>query len=131
MDKLTLQQRTKAFALRIIRLSAHLPNRTEATVLGKQLLRCGTSVGANYRAACLAKSKADFLAKIKICEEEADECIYWLELLADASIIKPELLAPLLQEARELAAIMAAAARTSRSRLLNSPPHSQTLPNSK
>lgn len=110
MDKQELQQRAKAFALRIVRLYQCLPNTGEASVLGRQLLRCGTSVGANYRAACHAKSRPDFLAKIKICEEEADECEYWLELLADAGILRPSSLAPLLGEARELAAIMAAIA---------------------
>lgn len=116
MDSMELQQRTKAFALRIIHLFQSLPPRTDAQVLGKQLLRSGTSVGANYRAACHAKSAADFLAKMKICEEEADECEYWLELLAEAGIVKPALLEPLRQEARELSSIMAASARTSRTR---------------
>lgn len=116
MDSQELQQRTKEFALRIVHLFQSLPPRTDAQVLGKQLLRSGTSVGANYRAACHGKSAADFLAKMKICEEEADECEYWLELLAEAGIVKPALLEPLRQEARELASIMAASARTSRTR---------------
>ena len=116
MDSQELQQRTKEFALRIVHLFQSLPPRTDAQVLGKQLLRSGTSVGANYRAACHAKSAADFLAKMKICEEESDECEYWLELLAEAGIVKPALLEPLRQEARELASIMAASARTSRTR---------------
>lgn len=116
MDKHELQQRTKAFALRIVRLYKSLPSDADAQVLGKQLLRCGTSVGANYRAACHGKSTADFLAKMKICEEEADECEYWLDLLAEGGIVKPTLLEPLHQEAREIAAIMAAAARTTRLR---------------
>ena len=116
MDKHELQQRTKAFALRIVRLYKSLPSDADAQVLGKQLLRCGTSVGANYRAACHGKSTADFLAKMKICEEEADECEYWLDLLAEGGIVKHTLLEPLHQEAREFAAIMAAAARTTRLR---------------
>ncbi len=119
MNKTDLQQRTKAFALRIVRLFQSLPSTTEAAVLGKQLLRCGTSVGANYRAAALGKSTADFLAKIKICEEEADECQYWLELLIESGTVKPALLAPLLQEARELTAIMAASAISTRHKLRN------------
>lgn len=110
MNKNDLRQRTKDFALRIVHLFQSLPPRTDAQVLGKQLLRCGTSVGANYRAASLGKSPTDFLAKIKICEEEADECQYWLELLIESGTVKPALLAPLLQEARELTAIMAASA---------------------
>lgn len=116
MNSQELQQRTKAFALRILNLFQNLPPRTDAQVLGKQLLRCGTSVGANYRAACHAKSAADFLAKMKICEEEADECEFWLELLAEGGIVKPALLEPLHGEAQELASIMAASARTSRTR---------------
>ncbi|MBQ7021936.1 MAG: four helix bundle protein [Akkermansia sp.] len=116
MNSQELQQRTKDFALRIINLFQNLPPRTDAQVLGKQLLRCGTSVGANYRAACHAKSAADFLAKMKICEEEADECEFWLELLAEGGIVKPALLEPLHREAQELASIMAASARTSRTR---------------
>lgn len=116
MDSMELQQRTKAFALRIVRLFQKLPPRTDARVLGTQLLRSGTSVGANYRAACHAKSSADFLSKMKICEEEADECEYWPELLAEGGIVKPALLEPLHREARELASIMAASARTSRTR---------------
>ncbi len=76
-----MRERTLEFGLRIVRLCQYLKGHAVAEVLGKQLLRCGTSVGANYRAASLAKSKADFVAKIKICEEETDESIYWLELL--------------------------------------------------
>lgn len=114
MDKWELQQRTKAFALRVVKLFQHLPHTGEAVTLGRQLLRCGTSVGANYRAACHAKSRPDFLAKIKICEEEVDESEYWLELLADAGILRAASLAPLLGEAREIAAIMAAIAKSTR-----------------
>ena len=75
-----MRERTLEFGLRIVRLCQYLKEHAVVEVLGKQLLRCGTSVGANYRAASLAKSKADFVAKIKICEEEADESIYWLAL---------------------------------------------------
>lgn len=114
MDKLELQERTKQFALRIIRLYSALPKGSAEYVLGKQLLRCGTSVGANYRAACLAKSRADFAAKLKICEEEADECIYWLELICMAALLPESRLSPLTDEARQIAAIMAAACKTTR-----------------
>lgn len=76
-----MKQRTRVFALRVIRLVEALPKTRTAEVLGKQLLRCGTSVGANYRASCRAKSQADFIAKMGIVEEEADEAIYWIELL--------------------------------------------------
>ena len=112
MDRHELQQRTKHFALRVIRLCGELPNNTQGNVLGKQLLRCGTSVGANYRAACLGKSAADFINKLKICEEEADETLYWIGLLIDGGVMPEHLLAPLLDEARQISAIMCAAAKT-------------------
>src|SRR6202007_1575977 len=82
-----LRDRTKAFALRIIRLFRSLPYRTDTQVLGKQLLRCGTSVAANYRAVCRARSKAEFIARIGIVVEEADEAVLWLELMTDSGIV--------------------------------------------
>src|SRR5690349_14908818 len=85
-----LRDRTKAFALRIIRLYRSLPYRTDAQVLGKQLLRCSTSVAANYRAACRARSKAEFVAKIRIVVEETDEAVLWLELLVESGIVLSE-----------------------------------------
>ena len=109
-----LRDRTKAFAIRIVRLYRSLPKATEAQVLGKQLLRCGTSVAANYRAVCRARSKAEFIAKIGVVLEEADEAVFWLELLADTNVIAAERLSSLLQEARELCAIVAASQRTAR-----------------
>lgn len=112
MDKRELQERTRAFALRIVRLCAALPQQNVAQILGKQLLRCGTSVGTNYRAACLAKSRPDFANKIKICEEEADETVYWLGLLIDGNIMSKQRLTPLLKEACEISSIMCAAAKT-------------------
>lgn len=112
-----LVQRTKDFALRIVRLSKSLPTSVEASVIGKQLLRCGTSVGANYRAACLSKSDKDFLNKIKICLEEADESCYWMELLIEADIIPEHKLGDLLNEAKQITSIMAAAAITTKKRI--------------
>ncbi len=109
-----LRNRTKRFALRIIRLFRHLPRSTEAQVLGKQLLRSGTSVGANYRAAGRARSKAEFVSKIGIVVEEADETVFWLECLVEAGIVKEDLLTDLLAEAHELVAIFAASQRTAR-----------------
>jgi four helix bundle protein len=109
-----LRNRTKRFALRIIRLFRHLPRTTEAQVLGKQLLRSGTSVGANYRAAGRARSKAEFIAKMGIVVEEADETVFWIECLVEAEIVKAELLTDLLSEANELLAIFAASQRTAR-----------------
>src|SRR6266849_4058342 len=109
-----LRDRTKRFALRIIRLFRHLPRSTEAQVLGKQLLRSGTSVGANYRATGRARSKAEFVAKMGIVVEEADETVFWLECLIESEIVKRDLLADLLTEANELVAIFAASHRTAR-----------------
>ena len=107
-----LRDRTKRFALRIIRLFRHLPQATEAQVLGKQLLRSGTSIGANYRAAGRARSKAEFISKMGIVVEEADETVFWIECLIESGIVKPELLVDLLSEANELIAIFAASQRT-------------------
>ena len=109
-----LRNRTKKFALRIIRLFRHLPRNTEAQVLGKQLLRSGTSVGANYRATGRARSKAEFVAKIGVVVEEADETVFWIECLIESGIVKPDLLSDLLTEANELLAIVAASQRTAR-----------------
>lgn len=109
-----LRNRTKRLALRIIRLFQHLPHSGEAQVTGKQLLRTGTSVGANYRAAGRARSKAEFVSKMGIVVEEADETIFWLECLIESGIVKPELLKELLVEANELVAIFAASQRTAR-----------------
>ena len=109
-----LRNRTKRFALPIIRLFRHLPRTVEAQVLGKQLLRSGTSVGANYRAAGRARSKAEFISKMGIVLEEADETVFWIECLIEAGIVKPDLLTDLLLEANELTAIFAASQRTPR-----------------
>src|SRR5271169_6813982 len=109
-----LRDRTKAFALRVIRLFRSLPYKTDAQVLGKQLLRCGTSVAANYRAVCRARSKAEFIAKIGIVAEEADEAVLWLELLIESGILKSEMTEEFLKEARELAAILTASRATAR-----------------
>jgi four helix bundle protein len=109
-----LRDRTKAFALRVIRLFRSLPYKTDTQVLGKQLLRCGTSVAANYRAVCRARSKAEFVARLGIAAEEADEAVLWLELLIESGILKSEMTEELLKEARELAAILTASRQTAR-----------------
>jgi four helix bundle protein len=109
-----LRNRTQQFALRIIRLFRHLPRSTEAQVIGKQLLRSGTSVGANYRATGRARSRAEFVSKIGIVVEEADETVFWLECLIKSGIVRPELLQDLIKEANELLAIFAASQRTAR-----------------
>jgi len=107
-----LKKRTKQFALRVIKLYKNLPKGKEAEVIGIQLLRAATSIGANYRAACRARSEADFISKITIVEEEADESAYWIELLIESGLIKKELLNEILKEANELTAIFTASGHT-------------------
>ncbi len=109
-----LRGRTKAFALRVIRLVQTLPESRSAEVIGKQLLRSATSVGANYRAAQRARSTADFIAKLKIVEEEADESVYWLELLSESGLVPAAKLEALLTEGNALVAIIVASIRTAR-----------------
>jgi four helix bundle protein len=109
-----LRDRTKAFALRIVKLFRALPRAVEAQVIGKQLLRSGTSVAANYRAACRARSKAEFIAKIGIVLEEVDESVLWIEMLIDAEILKKQRVDPLLNEARQLTAIFTASRQTAK-----------------
>jgi four helix bundle protein len=109
-----LRERTKKFALRIIRLFRALPRGGDAQVIGKQLLRSGTSVAANYRAACRARSRQEFAAWIGIVMEEADETVFWLELISESGILPTPRLVPLLRESRELAAIFTASFGTAR-----------------
>ena len=114
MNSDDFKKRTKAFALRIIRLAESLPDTPTGRVIRNQLLRCGPSVGANYRAACRAKSKPDFIAKMGIVEEEADETIYWMEVLIEADIMKPGRIARLLNEANEILSIVVTSIKTAR-----------------
>ena len=111
-----LADRTKAFALRVIRLVASLPGTREADVMGRQLLKAGTSVGANYREARRARSRAEFAAKVGICAQEADESSYWLELLSESGIVQAHLLEDLHREAGELTAIFVKSTKTARTR---------------
>lgn len=104
-DENDLRERTKHFGLRVVRMFSRLPKTTEAQVLGKQILRSGTSVGANYREAYRARSKSEFIAKCGDSLRELEETAYWLELLVDGKIVPPELLAALRQECDELIAI--------------------------
>jgi four helix bundle protein len=106
------RNRTKAAALRVIRLYQRLPRTGEAEILGKQLLRSATSVAANYRAACRARSAAEFFAKISICVEEADEAQFWLDLLGDAGIVAEERLVELKQEYLHIVSVLAKARKT-------------------
>ncbi|MFQ4137254.1 four helix bundle protein [Nodosilinea sp. PGN35] len=119
MDEQAFKQRTKVLALRVIRLVEALPRKRSTDVIGRQLIRCGTSVGANYRAACRAKSVADLIAKLGIVEEEADECLYWLELLVEAGDISETQVKSLMQETNAIVAMTVASIKTLRSRKTN------------
>lgn len=114
-----LKLRTKEFALRIIRLIENLPNNSTGRVIGSQLLRSSTSIGANYRSACRARSKQEFISKIKIVEEESDESLYWLELIRELNFFKAEKLFAIIKEADELTAIFTSTSITSKRNLLN------------
>ena len=107
-----LRLRTKNFSYRVIKVYRWLPRNAEAFIIGKQLLRCGTSVAANYRAVGQARSRADAVSKLAVVLEEADECIYWLECLVDNEIVRAELLTELINEANELVRIFGASLRT-------------------
>jgi four helix bundle protein len=111
-----LSQRTKQFAVRVVGMYESLPKTDAARVIGRQVLRSGTSVAANYRAAGRARSRAEFVAKLGIVVEEADETVLWLELLVDCGIVPRERMDPLLIEANELLAIFAAAQLTAKSK---------------
>ena len=116
MNQTELKQKTKNLALRVIRLVESLPETKSSKVIGNQLLRSATSVGANYRAACRAKSTADFIAKLAIVEEEADESIYWIELLIESNQVGTKLVANLLSEFDEVVAIIVSAIKTTKLR---------------
>ena len=106
MTEKELLLRTKNFALRIIKLVSALPKNTEGRAIGNQLIRSGTSVASNYRAACRGRSRAEFIAKLGIVEEEADESCLWMELIIEAGIMQEKLVGDLLNEANEITAIM-------------------------
>jgi four helix bundle protein len=116
MNQTELKQKTKNLALRVIHLVESLPETKSSKVIGNQLLRSATSVGANYRAACRAKSTADFIAKLAIVEEEADESIYWIELLIESNQVGTKLVANLLSEFDEVVAIIVSAIKTTKLR---------------
>jgi four helix bundle protein len=107
MDADDLKKRTKLFALRVLKLAAALPRTIEGNAIKGQLVRSGTSVGANYRAACRGRSRVEFIAKIGIVEEEADESAFWLELIIEGAFLAKNRVKPLLDEANELTKIMA------------------------
>jgi len=114
MTKEEMKGRTKKFALRVIKAVQSLPNDRVANVLGSQLLRSGASVGANYRAACRAKSTADFVNKLKIVEEEGDESLFWMELLVESGVTAQQKLGELMKEGDEIVSIVLAALKTTR-----------------
>ena len=114
MNQEELKARTKQFGLRVMRLVDTLPRTTVGKAIGNQLIRSATSVGANYRAACRGRSKAEFIAKIGTVAEEADESAFWLELIMDGSLLKSDLVIPLHREAEELTAIFTASGRTAK-----------------
>ena len=114
MTKEEMKARTKQYALRVIKTVQSLPSDRVANVLGSQLLRSGTSVGANYRAACRAKSTADFVNKLKIVEEEGDESLFWMELMVESGITPAEKLGALMKEGDEILSIVVAALKTTR-----------------
>ena len=116
MDERQFKQRTKDLALRVIKVIEAMPKGTTADIIGKQMLRCATSVGANYRAACRGKSPADVVHKLGIVEEEADECLYWMELLVEAEIINRARLESLMAETNEILAMVVASIKTLRSK---------------
>ena len=112
MTERELLERTKQFALRIFKLVDALPQTIQARAVAVQLIRSGTSVGANYRAACRARSKPEFIAKLGVVEEEADESAFWLELIMETNLLSATKVEPLLSEASEIVAIMASSKKT-------------------
>lgn len=116
MDEQTFKDRTKKLALRVMHLLEVLPKTRSTDVNAKQILRSATSIGANYRAACRAKSAADMIIKLKIVEEESDETLYWLELLSDGNNAPPHEMADLARETEEIPAMTVASIKTLRAR---------------
>jgi len=111
-----MKRRTKEFGLRVLRLAASLPRNPVGDVVRRQLLRAGTGVGANYRAVCRSRSDADFLARMGVVEEEADEPLYWLEVLGESGLVKADRLAPLRGEAEEILSVVVASIKTVKAR---------------
>lgn len=121
MDEILFKKRTKQLALRIIKVVDALARNRTADVLGRQLIRSGTSIGANYRAACRGKSTADVIAQLRIVEEEADESVYWMELLVESGLVSAARPSELMQETNEIIAMTVASIRTLQRRNGNSP----------
>jgi four helix bundle protein len=119
MDEKEFKERTKRLGLRVIRLVEALPQSQTGQVIGRQLLRAATSVGANYRAACRAKSTADIINKLKIVEEEADETLYWLELIVESDLMSEARVSGLMAETNEIIAMTVASIKTLRAKQRN------------
>lgn len=117
MDEAEFKRRTKELALAAIRLVDQLPRGTASSVIGRQLVRCMTSVGANYRASCRGRSIPEILAKLSIVEEEADEALYWLEMLEGAGLVRPGSLVSITDEANQILAMTVASKRTLKARI--------------
>ena len=117
MNAIELKKRLQTFALRIIKLTESLPNNITGKTLGNQIIRSGTSPGANYRSACLGKSDKDFLNKLKMVEEELDETLYWLELIIQSELIKENLLKDLIKENNELFKIICSSITTMKKKI--------------
>jgi len=116
MDREELKARTKAFAVRVVKMAESLPRMRAADIVARQVIRSATSIGANYRAACRARSHREFTAKLGIVAEEADESLYWLEILVETGLMPKARLKDLIQEADELTAIFTAASHSARQR---------------
>jgi len=114
LDQTEMKRRTKEFAKEIIRLCRKLPNNREGRLIGDQIFRSGTSIAANYRSACRARSKAEFISKLAIVEEEADETLFWLEIINEMKIFRYEKLDALMKENDEILAIVVASIRTAK-----------------
>jgi four helix bundle protein len=109
-----MRARTKQFTLRVLKVVAALSDNIPGRVIGNQLMKAGSSVGANYRAVCRARSRKDFINKLGVVIEEGDESAYWLEVIAEGNVLDPRRIGPLLEEANELVAIFTAARKTAR-----------------
>ncbi len=114
MTREQMKARTKAYAVRVVKVVQSLPRNRECDILGSQLLRSGTSVGANYRAVCRAKSTADFINKLRIVEEECNESLFWMEILVEAGLVKEAKLSQLIREGDEILRIVVSSAKTAR-----------------
>lgn len=117
MDELELQNRTKNFAVRVFKMAEKLPSSRGTGIIANQIIRSSTSMASNYRSACRAKSKADFINKLKIVEEETDETLFWLEFIIAVELLQEKLLSDLMKECKELLAIFTASLKTTKSKL--------------